>query len=151
MVIKARDLVKADLTLLGKGKSDPFVRVKGMYRILRSQRREHVLVMKPKCSRVIADQILSVTPLLILAQGNIEYKTKTVNNTTEPQWNEVDREGAGCTFTFTLTSKRCSNSSSNNPRATLWNSKSTTKIREKMISSEGKSSAIVTLATVDVP
>ena len=51
MVIKARDLVKADLTLLGKGKSDPFVRVKGMHRI----RREHVLVMTPKCTRVIDD------------------------------------------------------------------------------------------------
>lgn len=24
-----------------------------------------------------------------LAQGNIEYKTKTINNTTEPIWNEV--------------------------------------------------------------
>ena len=55
MVIKARDLVKADLTLLGKGKSDPFVRVKGMYRILRSGCQEHVVVMKPKCSRVVDD------------------------------------------------------------------------------------------------
>jgi Ca2+-dependent lipid-binding protein len=39
------------MKLLGKGKSDPFVKVK--------------------------------------AQGNVEYKTKTINNTTEPQWNEV--------------------------------------------------------------
>ena len=29
IILKARDLVKADLTLMGKGKSDPFVRVKG--------------------------------------------------------------------------------------------------------------------------
>jgi Ca2+-dependent lipid-binding protein len=43
--------VKCDLKLLGKGKSDPFVKVK--------------------------------------AQGNQEHKTKTINNTTEPQWNEV--------------------------------------------------------------
>ncbi len=51
LVLKARDLVKCDITLLGKGKSDPFVKVK--------------------------------------AEGNDEYKTKTINNTTEPQWNEV--------------------------------------------------------------
>ncbi|CAF3301091.1 unnamed protein product [Rotaria socialis] len=51
IVIQAKELIKADITLLGKGKSDPFVKVK--------------------------------------AQGNIEYKTKTINNTTEPQWNEV--------------------------------------------------------------
>jgi hypothetical protein len=30
MILKARDLVKCDLTLLGKGKSDPFVKVKGI-------------------------------------------------------------------------------------------------------------------------
>ncbi|CAF1631558.1 unnamed protein product [Rotaria magnacalcarata] len=51
IVIQAKELIKADITLLGKGKSDPFIKVK--------------------------------------AQGNIEYKTKTINNTTEPQWNEV--------------------------------------------------------------
>ncbi len=51
LILKARDLVKCDITLLGKGKSDPFVKVK--------------------------------------AEGNEEYKTKTINNTTEPQWNEV--------------------------------------------------------------
>ncbi|CAF0743361.1 unnamed protein product [Adineta steineri] len=50
IVLQARDLVKSDITLLGKGKSDPFVKVK--------------------------------------AQGN-EYKTKTINNTSEPHWNEV--------------------------------------------------------------
>ncbi|CAF1149216.1 unnamed protein product [Adineta steineri] len=50
-IIKAHDLIKADINLLGKGKSDPFVRVK--------------------------------------AQGSAEYKTKTINNTTEPAWNEV--------------------------------------------------------------
>ncbi len=26
---------------------------------------------------------------MFIAQGNVEYKTKTINNTTEPQWNEV--------------------------------------------------------------
>ncbi|UJR22549.1 hypothetical protein I4U23_025598 [Adineta vaga] len=51
IVFQARDLVKSDITLLGKGKSDPFVKVK--------------------------------------AQGNVEYRTKTINNTTEPHWNEV--------------------------------------------------------------
>ncbi len=51
-IIRARNLIKADITFLGKGKSDPFVRVK--------------------------------------AQGNVEYKTKTINNTTDPEWNEVD-------------------------------------------------------------
>ncbi|CAF1168043.1 unnamed protein product [Rotaria sordida] len=51
IVIKAKDIVQADINLLGKGKSDPFVKVK--------------------------------------AQGNVEYKTKTINNTTSPQWNEV--------------------------------------------------------------
>ncbi|CAF3704281.1 unnamed protein product [Rotaria sp. Silwood1] len=51
IVIKAKDLVKADIQILGQGKSDPFVKVK--------------------------------------AQGNVEYKTKTINNTTTPQWNEV--------------------------------------------------------------
>lgn len=25
----------------------------------------------------------------LLAQGNVEYKTKTINNSTEPRWNEV--------------------------------------------------------------
>ena len=29
-IIKARDLIKADITLLGKGKSDPYVKVKGI-------------------------------------------------------------------------------------------------------------------------
>lgn len=28
-IIQARNLIKADITLLGKGKSDPFVRMKG--------------------------------------------------------------------------------------------------------------------------
>lgn len=51
IVLRARDLVKCDITLLGKGKSDPFVKVK--------------------------------------APGDAEYKTKTINNTTEPEWNEV--------------------------------------------------------------
>ncbi|CAF1046797.1 unnamed protein product [Adineta ricciae] len=51
IVIEAHNLVKADITLLGKGKSDPFVKVK--------------------------------------TQGNVEYKTKTMNNTTDPRWNEV--------------------------------------------------------------
>ncbi|CAF0965132.1 unnamed protein product [Adineta ricciae] len=50
-IIKAHDLIKADINFLGKGKSDPFVKVK--------------------------------------AQGNIEYRTKTINNTTDPEWNEV--------------------------------------------------------------
>lgn len=50
-VIQARDLIKADISLLGKGKSDPFVRVK--------------------------------------AQGKANFKTKTINNTTNPEWNEV--------------------------------------------------------------
>jgi hypothetical protein len=26
---------------------------------------------------------------MFVAQGNVEFKTKTINNTTEPQWNEV--------------------------------------------------------------
>jgi len=30
IIIRARNLIKADITLLGKGKSDPFVRVKGI-------------------------------------------------------------------------------------------------------------------------
>ncbi|CAF4403022.1 unnamed protein product, partial [Rotaria sp. Silwood2] len=51
VIIKAKQLVQADVKLLGTGKSDPFVKVK--------------------------------------AQGNVEYKTKTINNSTEPQWNEV--------------------------------------------------------------
>ncbi|UJR26520.1 hypothetical protein I4U23_007843 [Adineta vaga] len=50
-IIRAHDLIKADINFLGKGKSDPFVKVK--------------------------------------AQGNMEYKTKTINNTTDPEWNEV--------------------------------------------------------------
>lgn len=29
VILRARNLIKADITLLGKGKSDPFVRVKG--------------------------------------------------------------------------------------------------------------------------
>ncbi|CAF4212678.1 unnamed protein product [Rotaria sp. Silwood2] len=50
-ILRAQNLIKADITLLGKGKSDPFVKVK--------------------------------------VPGSIEYKTKTINNTTDPEWNEV--------------------------------------------------------------
>ncbi|CAF1165227.1 unnamed protein product [Adineta ricciae] len=50
-IIKARDLIKADINFLGKGKSDPFVKVK--------------------------------------AQGNVEHRTKTIDNTTDPEWNEA--------------------------------------------------------------
>jgi hypothetical protein len=27
--------------------------------------------------------------LVFIAQGSLEYKTKTINNTTDPEWNEV--------------------------------------------------------------
>ncbi|CAF3620644.1 unnamed protein product [Rotaria sordida] len=50
-VLRAQNLIKADITFLGKGKSDPFVKVK--------------------------------------VPGSVEYKTKTINNTTDPEWNEV--------------------------------------------------------------
>ncbi|CAF4583689.1 unnamed protein product [Rotaria socialis] len=50
-VLRAQNLIKADISLLGKGKSDPFVTVK--------------------------------------LQGTKEYKTKTIDNTTDPTWNEV--------------------------------------------------------------
>ncbi|CAF2252498.1 unnamed protein product [Rotaria magnacalcarata] len=50
-VLRAQNLIKADISLLGKGKSDPFVKVK--------------------------------------LQGTTEYKTKTIDNTTDPTWNEV--------------------------------------------------------------
>ncbi|CAF0788896.1 unnamed protein product [Rotaria sp. Silwood1] len=50
-VLRAQDLIKADITLLGKGKSDPFVKV--------------------------------------TVPGSVEYRTKTIDNTTNPEWNEV--------------------------------------------------------------
>ncbi|CAF0759941.1 unnamed protein product [Didymodactylos carnosus] len=52
-ILKARDLIKADINFMGRGKSDPFVKV--------------------------------------TAGGNFEYKTKTINNTTDPEWNEVEQ------------------------------------------------------------
>lgn len=114
IVLKARDLVKADITLLGKGKSDPFVRVKGKDIVMDSFHRLRV-------SR--------------LAQGNNEFKTKTVNNTTEPEWNEV----CVCISVESLSRFvfRSSNSPWNNVRAIVSNSRSLMKIQAKMISLEG--------------
>ena len=69
-VIRARDLIKADISLLGKGKSDPFVRIKGI-RI--------VILIVIQWYRFV----------LIVAQGNTDFKTRVINNTTDPEWNEV--------------------------------------------------------------
>ncbi|CAF5200070.1 unnamed protein product, partial [Rotaria magnacalcarata] len=52
-VLRAQNLINADISLLGKGKSDPFVKVK--------------------------------------LQGTTEYKTKTIDNTTDPTWNEQNQ------------------------------------------------------------
>lgn len=68
-VIQARDLIKADISLLGKGKSDPFVRVKGENQI----------------SICFSRRNFSFS----VAQGKANFKTKTINNTTNPEWNEV--------------------------------------------------------------
>ena len=69
-IIRARNLIKADITFLGKGKSDPFVRVKGLKKIF-------VLFFQTSIC-------------FFKAQGDVEYKTKTIDNTTDPEWNEVD-------------------------------------------------------------
>jgi len=33
--------------------------------------------------------IFQINFFVFIAQGNVEYKTKTIDNTTDPVWNEV--------------------------------------------------------------
>ena len=70
-MIGAKNLIKADISLLGKGKSDPFVRIKG----------------RRGCSSWRIGEHLCLS--LWIAQGNSEFRTRTIDNTTDPEWNEV--------------------------------------------------------------
>ena len=66
----------------------------------------------------------------LLAQGNIEHRTKTISNTTDPEWNDVGL--LFLYFAWLILVLRFVNSLSNNTKAIVLNLKYLTRILEKM-------------------
>ena len=119
-VIGARDLIKADINLLGRGKSDPFVRVTGKWPVedvlLHTAKRFFVVIQHKEMSNIKRRQL--IIPLI---PNGMKYVREC------DDWKKKD-----ILFRFL-------NSLLNNTKVIMSNLKSMMKIQAKMISSDGKS------------